>query len=140
MAAKKRTPVRKQAAKKAPRKRVAAKKSWRDRPCAKGVCDPERTQGLRAPAPQGDHQLVTLAGPGVFLGAQVTKQGGNTGITFVDLTIDGRNVTNFSFAAAENTGLTQQNPYGLVLLGDSLKTMTIGWPSPLRFDRDSGSP
>ena len=103
--------------------------------CLRGVCDPERTQGLRAPAPQGDHVLVSLEGPGVFLGAQVTKQGGATGLTFVSLDIDGRNVTNYSFAAAKNAGLTQQNPYGLVYLGSGgLETVTVGWPSPLRFE------
>src|SRR5205823_3928423 len=31
--------------------------------CAAGVCDPERTQGLQAPVPQGSHSLVTLNGP-----------------------------------------------------------------------------
>src|SRR5205814_8554872 len=82
--------------------------------CAAGVCDPERTQGLRAPAPQGTHPLVTLTGPGVFLGASVSKQGGVNDITFVILDIDGRNVANLSFAAAANLGLTQQNPFGLV--------------------------
>jgi len=67
----------------------------------------------------------------------VTKQGGGSGLTFVILDIDGRNVTNLSYAAAENSGLTQQNPYGLVLLKSSaLKTFTIGFPSPLRFQKE----
>ena len=102
--------------------------------CLRGVCNPERTQGLRAPAPQGDHVLVSLEGPGVFLGAQVTKQGGTNGLTFVTMDIDGRNVTNYSFAAAKNAGLTQQNPYGLVFLDSGpLETVTVGFPSPLRF-------
>jgi hypothetical protein len=102
--------------------------------CAIGVCAPQRTQGLIAPAPNGDHLLVDLKGPGIFLGAEVTKQGGGTGITFVSLDIDGRNVTNISYAAAENSGLTQQNPYGLVLLQSAaLKNLTIGFPTPLRF-------
>ena len=105
--------------------------------CLTGVCDPQRTQGLKAPAPKGDHLLVQLKGPGLFLGAEVTKQGGTTGITFVILDIDGRNVTNISYAAAENSGLTQQNPYGLVLLKSSaLKNLTIGFPSPLRFQKE----
>jgi hypothetical protein len=105
--------------------------------CAAGVCDPQRTQGLKAPAPQGDHLLVRLKGPGVFLGAAVTKQGGKTGLTFVSLDIDGRNVTNLSYAAAKNSGLTQQNPYGLVLLSSAaLETLTIGFPAPLRFKKE----
>ncbi len=104
--------------------------------CARGVCDPQRTQGLRAPAPNGTHDLVTLVGPGVFLGAAITKQGGTNDLTFVILDIDGRNVENLSYAAASNAGLTQQNPYGLVLLQSSaLKTMTFGFATPLLFKR-----
>jgi hypothetical protein len=106
----------------------------RDRPCAPGVCDPQRTQGLRAPAPQGEHTLVSLDGPGVFLAAEISKQGGTNDITFVDLEIDGRNVVNLSYAAAENLGLTQHNPFGLVLLkAGQIETMTIGFPTPLAF-------
>ena len=101
--------------------------------CAAGVCDPQRTQGLRAPAPQGNHVLVSLKGPGVFLAAEVTKQGGSNDLTFVILDIDGRNVVNLSYAAVANQGLTQQNPYGLVLLqSPALKTLTMGFPVPLR--------
>lgn len=104
--------------------------------CAAGVCDPQRTQGLRAPAPQGNHALVTLKGPGVFLAFEVTKQGGTNDLTFVSLDIDGRNVTNLSFAAAATQGLTQHNPYGLVLLqSPALKTITVGFPVPLRYQR-----
>jgi hypothetical protein len=104
--------------------------------CAAGVCDPERTEGLKAPAPNGTYALVTLKGPGVFLGAHVSKQGGTSDITFVALDIDGRNVTNLSFSAAMNLGLTQQNPYGLVLLqSGGLKTLTIGFPTPLLYKR-----
>jgi len=113
-----------------------AKQIAAPRACSTGVCDPQRTQGLRAPAPKGNHALVTLEGPGVFLGAAVTKQGGTNDLTFVILDIDGRNVTNLSYAAATNAGLTQQNPYGLVLLhSTALKTVTIGFPAPLRFER-----
>ena len=106
------------------------------RACSTGVCDPQRTQGLKAPAPNGNHALVTLEGPGLFLGAAVTKQGGTNDLTFVILEIDGRNVTNLSYAAAANAGLTQHNPYGLVLLhSTALKTVTIGFPAPLRYER-----
>jgi hypothetical protein len=105
--------------------------------CVGGVCGPQRTQGLLAPAPNGDHVLIDLKGPGLFLCAEVTKQGGPTGLTFVILEIDGRNVTNISYAAAENSGLTQYNPYGLVLLQSAaLKNITIGFPSPLRFEKE----
>jgi hypothetical protein len=105
--------------------------------CAPGVCDPQRTQGLATNVAQGDHVLVTLKGPSIFLGAEVTKQGGTNDITFVILDIDGRNVTNLSYAGAANSGLTQQNPYGLVLLTSvALKNLTIGFPTPLRYRRE----
>jgi hypothetical protein len=79
---------------------------------------------------------VTLKGPGVFLGAEVSKQGGSNDITFVILDIDGRNVTNVSYAGASNWGLTEHNPFGLVLLqGSGIKTMTIGFPTPLLYRR-----
>lgn len=105
--------------------------------CLAGVCQAERTQGLRAPAPEGEHVLVQLKGPGVFVAAEITKQGGDSDLTFVSLDLDGKNVTNISYAAVRNQGLTQQNPYGLVLLGTrALDTLTIGFPVPLRFERE----
>jgi hypothetical protein len=104
--------------------------------CAAGVCNPRRTQGLKAPAPPGTFVLVNLEGPGVFLGAAVSKQGGTNDLTFVILDIDGVNVTNISYAAARNLGLLAQNPFGLVLLQSALvKTLTVGFPTPLRFER-----
>jgi len=106
------------------------------RTCAAGVCDPRRTQGLKAPAPQATHLLVNLEGPGVFLGAMVSKQGGTNDLTFLILDIDGRNVTNISYAAARNLGLFTQNPFGLVVsVTGLLKTLTVGFPTPLRFER-----
>ena len=107
-------------------------------PCAPGVCDPQRTQGLRAPAPRGaaPQVLVTIDGPGVFVAAHVSKQGGENDLTFVNLDIDGRNVTSISFAAARNLGFTQQNPYGLVMLQSAaIENLTIGFPVPLTFRR-----
>jgi hypothetical protein len=102
--------------------------------CASGVCSPERTQGLRAPAPSGTHKLISLKGPGVFLAAEVSKQGGTNDLTFVNVEIDGRNVTSLSFAGAINQGLTQHNPYGLsVLHSNVLKTFTVGFPTPLLY-------
>jgi len=118
-------------------KRVARAVPTLGRPgCAVGVCDPQRTQGLKAPAPKGTHNLVSLEGPGLFLSANVTKQGGPTGLTFVKLDIDNRNVVNLSFAAARNWGLSGPNPYGLQLLpGIGVESFAIGWPFPLTFKR-----
>lgn len=103
--------------------------------CLTGVCEPQRTQGLEAsPANGKTYELVKLKGPGLFLGAEMVKQGGNSGLTFVILEIDGRNVVNASYAAVKNWGLTQQNPFGLVLLdAGSIENVTMGFPSPLRF-------
>jgi len=121
----------------AKKKRQVSKRALLSRiTCAVGVCDPERTEGLQAPAPSGTYELVTLEGPGLLLGAEVSKQGGDDDLTFVILDIDGRNVTNVSYAAAINWGLTQQNPYGLVVLQTSgIKTMSIGFPTPLLYKR-----
>lgn len=104
--------------------------------CIGGVCDPLRTQGLKAPASNGTFSLVNLTGPGLFLSANVTKQGGPTDLTFVILDIDGRNVVNLSFAAARNVGLTQANPYGIQFSsGAGVESFSIGWPFPLTFKR-----
>src|SRR5262245_6450746 len=104
--------------------------------CIGGVCDPQRTQGLRAPAPKGTYTLVSLKGPGLFLSANVSKQGGATDLTFVSLDIDGRNVVNLSFAALRNIGLSQANPYGIqYLTGGAVESFAIGWPFPLTFKR-----
>ncbi len=104
--------------------------------CIGGMCNPERVQGLKAPAPKGTYNLINIAGPGLFLAAHVTKQGGATGLSFVRLQIDGRSVIDLSFAAAQNWGFTEQNPYGLVVLGSAgLQNFTFGWPVPLVFKR-----
>lgn len=104
----------------------------------KGVSDPERTQGLRAPAPKGEHELIVLQGPGTFLSAEISKQGGTNDLTFIMLEIDGKNVVNLSVAAAKNWGLTHDNPYGLVLVKSTgeIKTLTIGFSCPLQFNSD----
>jgi hypothetical protein len=118
----------------AKKKRQISKRPLSRIACAIGVCDPERTEGLQAPAPNGTYELVALEGPGVLLGAEVSKQGGNDDLTFIILDIDGRNVTNVSYAAAINWGLTQQNPYGLIVLqSGGIKTMTIGFATPLLY-------
>ena len=120
----------------AKKRRTTAPKAEFTGSCASGICDPVRTQGLKAPAPNGTHDLVNLEGPGLFVAAAISKQGGTNDLTFVSLEIDGRNVTSLSFAAANNWGLTQHNPYGLVLLhSTAIKTLTIGFPTPLVYKR-----
>jgi hypothetical protein len=97
----------------------------------------QRTQGLIAPATMGDHVLVRLKGPGVFVSAEVTRQNNPAGLTFVSLDLDGLNVVSISFEAVSNLALTQANPYGLVLREKGvLSTLTIGYPLPLKFERE----
>jgi hypothetical protein len=104
--------------------------------CLSGICNPRRTQG-RVARPSGRVNLLVLQGPGLFVGASVAKQGGDTDITSVILDIDGRNVVNLTYAAARNFGLTQPNPFGLVLhQTQAIDNVTIGYPSPLRFERE----
>jgi len=106
-------------------------------PCVGGVCNPRRVQGLKAPAPRGEHVLINLKGPGVFLAGEVVKQGGGAGLSFVSLDIDGRNVVNISYDAARNSGLTEHSPYGVHYLSSAagLENLTFGWPTPLVFMR-----
>lgn len=102
------------------------------------VVNPVRTQGLATnPANNSTKELVKLKGPGLFLSAELTKQGGNTDLTFLILDIDGQNVVNISIAALFNQGLTAHNPYGVCVFrsGASLETVTIGWPYPLTFNK-----
>jgi hypothetical protein len=101
------------------------------------VKHPQRTQGLRTNVPVGDHVLINLNGPGVFVCADITKQGGASDLTFVSLDIDGRNVVNLSFAAMTNFGLNKDNPYGLVLTNQgNLDNLTIGYPHLLAYERE----
>jgi hypothetical protein len=63
--------------------------------------------------------------------------GRQSDLTFVSLDIDGRNVVNLSYAAASNSGFTQANPYGLVLLQTRpLDNLTIGFPEPLAYAKE----
>lgn len=103
---------------------------------ADSIAQPKETQGLKAPAPVGEHTLVTLTGPGKFVAAEIIKQGGNgSHMTFVGLEVDGQSVVNASIAALNNWGLTQSNTYGTVLLRPSanMRTVTIGYPVPLTY-------
>ncbi len=105
---------------------------------ADSIALPKETQGLKAPAPVGEHTLVTLTGPGKFVAAEIIKQGGNgSDMTFVGLEIDGHSVVNASIAALNNWGLSQHNTYGTQLLKPSagMRTVTIGYPMPLIYTK-----
>lgn len=105
--------------------------------CAGGVCAPYSREGLKAnPASGSNYDLVRQEGPGVFLGGRVTKQGGDSDITYVTLEIDGQAVMSMSFSGAATFGLTQHNPFGVTLLrSTSGQTLAFGFPTPLMFRR-----
>ncbi len=101
------------------------------------IAGARRTQGLIAPAAIGEHVLVQLKGPGVFVCAEVTRQNNPAGLTFLSLDLDGANVVSFSFEAMVNLGFTKPNTYGLSLLeAGGQNTVTIGYPLPLRFEKE----
>ena len=98
------------------------------------------SSGVSDPMPGELYTLIGINGPGKFVSAYVTKQGGATDVTFVELYLDGRLLTSVSMAALRNWNLTQSNPSGLMLLPgatvDSVDTMAIGFPFPLSFETD----
>jgi len=97
----------------------------------------QRTEGLVAPAVPGEHILVRLKGPGVFVCAEVSRQNDPAGVTFVSLDLDGRNVVSMSYEAASNWGFGQDNPYGVKLLQNGIiSTLAIGYCLPLHFDKE----
>ena len=102
------------------------------------VENPVRNQGLASnPANNSTKELVKLEGPGLFLSAEITKQGGNSDLSFVILDIDGRNLVNISMAALFNQGLTSANSYGIAIFRSAaaLDTVTFGLPYPLTFKK-----
>jgi hypothetical protein len=104
---------------------------------AQTVHNPQEAEGLLSSPATGAHQLVILKGPGKFVSAQLSKQGGTNDITFVMLEIDGKIVVDGSFAGYRNRGQTQSNPSGVVLLQSSaMKTLTIGFPFPLAYQSE----
>lgn len=95
-----------------------------------------QSEGLiTSPASGTVHNLVSITGSGSFVAARMTKQGGTTDITTVELIIDGQTVVGRTFAALNNWGLTQNNPFGVVLLhGGGVDAVTIGFQQPVKFE------
>lgn len=96
----------------------------------------EQTEGLIADPVDGSvHDLVSLTGSGTFIAARMTKQGGSNDITTVQLIIDGQTIVGRTYAALNNWGMTQNNPFGVVLLqGNGIDTVTIGFPQPIKYE------
>jgi hypothetical protein len=91
--------------------------------------------GLLVNPGAGSNVLVHIAGPGRFLSARVTKQGGATGLTAVVLKIDSQDVTHWNIEALKNWALTANNPHGIVVSTSpgGIDTVTIGFQEPLTF-------
>lgn len=101
-----------------------------------GIAMPAVADGLVAPPAMGENVLVSINGPGRFLSARVSKQGGLSGLTEVRLQVDGQDVVRRNFVALQNLALTEQNPYGVAVLssGAGIDTATIGFTEPLIFE------
>ena len=81
------------------------------------------------------HDLVSITGSGTFVAARMTKQGGTNDITTVQLIIDGKTIVGRTYAALNNWGMTQNNPFGVVLLhGNGVDAVTIGFPQPITYN------
>ena len=104
---------------------------------AQTVYNPQETENNQGSPAIGAHDLIVLKGPGKFVSAHVSKQGGTNDITFVVLEIDGKVIVNGSIAGYRNRGLTQSNPSGLMLLQSPTQTtVAIGFPFPLAYQSE----
>ena len=107
------------------------------RSCDDGSLQSRKNSRAKSATTPRYHCIGRPPRPGRVCRVRSEQAGGNNGLTFVILDIDGRNVVNMSYAAAQNLALIQQNPFGVVLLSSGqIKTFTIGWPSPLRYERE----
>jgi len=101
------------------------------------ILKPRRVQGLvAAPARGKTINLINTKGPGVFVAAHITKQGGSNNITQVALFIDGVNVVAITFAAADNIGLDEQNNSGIKMVNGPVKCISIQFNEPLYFQKE----
>jgi hypothetical protein len=87
------------------------------------------------PLDPSTHTLVSINGPGKFVSARLTKQGGASGLTFVTLLLDGQVIESRSIAALKNFGLGVNNPYGVMVNTSpaGIDVVTIGFPQTLSF-------
>jgi hypothetical protein len=97
-------------------------------------------QGIYDIMPGETYTVGGIEGPGQFISAYVTKQGGASDITTVELFLDGVRAASVSFAGFKNFNLTQSNPSGLMVAPGAtaadIDTAVIGFPYPLAFKTD----
>jgi len=74
-------------------------------------------------------------GGGWFQAAEIVKEGGSTGETYVTLALDGQEMITASFASLENPWMQLDNAYMLasVRAEGNKRTMTIWYTPELRF-------
>ena len=101
------------------------------------IVKPRRVQGLQAsPSVNKKFKLIAEKGPGVFVSAFVTKQGGANHLSQVALYIDGVNVVALTFLGADNAGLDQANNSGIKIVKENLYCFTIQFNEPLYYQKD----
>lgn len=107
-----------------------------NKPCCPLVENAELREGLVVnPVSGTEHVLVSITGPGKFVSARMTKQGGVSGLTAFSLELDGKNIENRNFIALKNIGLTEHNPYGISIFTSAagIDDVTAGFQVPLVF-------
>ena len=84
---------------------------------------------------EGEHDLVSIEGSGNFVSAFLHRDGDRDDIE-VRLIIDGETIIARTITTLKAWGFTQQNPTGVVVLGEpGSETVTIGFPQPIRFEQ-----
>jgi len=101
------------------------------------VLGAKRVQGLSvAPGINKVINAIKQKGPGVFVSAFVTKQGGTNDITQVALYIDGVNVVALTYAGADNFGMDEQNNSGIKLVKGTVDCISIQFNEPLYYAKE----
>lgn len=107
-------------------------------PSVPALAFPGITFEVLAPPTSSVVDLLSIAGPGTFVSALVDFSGSDVNqIEDADVSIilDGNFIFNFDLAGLLDLGLTEANPYG-VMITESGNTMSIGFPVPLAFHND----
>ena len=101
------------------------------------ILQARRVQGLKTSLPTNKKfDLIKVAGPGVFVAAHVSKQGGSNDFSQVALFIDGVNVVATTYAGADNIGLDGVNNSGIKLVKGVVDCMSIQYNEPLFFQKE----
>ena len=101
------------------------------------ILSPRRVQGLRAsPTRNKTFDLIKEKGPGVFVSAIVTKQGGLNDLSQVALYIDSKNVVAITYAGADTFGLDALNNFGVQLVKGGVDAISIQFNEPIFYKKE----